>query len=170
MAPRKSKVPTPEELLEEVSGKSAAKTYPFEDYMQAVHVMKTDKGYSFAEIAEYLSGRLGGEFTKGQVYRGYQLWLDRKEQEEHEEAEYQAMRPPPDDDDWTDARNAKIEALADKAADMLGDLCDEESALRITAGEIMACLQSRAAQRAADERAADEADAKLEAKKAEERK
>jgi hypothetical protein len=66
--------PSPEELLQEARRRPAARTYVFEDYLESVHELRA-KGSSYAEIASFLAERLGTPVTKGQVYRGYRLWL-----------------------------------------------------------------------------------------------
>ncbi len=80
MPTAKREVPSPEELLSEVRGKKAARTYEFEDYIEVVDELQR-KDYSYAKIAEFLAERLGIEVSRGQVYRAYQIWLEEKERE-----------------------------------------------------------------------------------------
>lgn len=73
MSPKK-KVPTPDDLLAEVQGLEAAKTYAFEDYLPVIDVLKK-KGHSYSDIASFIKERLGITASRGQVYRAYQIWL-----------------------------------------------------------------------------------------------
>ena len=166
MAPKKSKVPTPEELLEEVSGKSAAKTYPFDEYMQAVHLMQTEKGYSFAQIADFLSERLGGKFTKGQVYRGYQMWLVRRAEEENDRPAFDPEEPPSSFDDGEADRQNWIEEKGDRLEEFLEELCPDDEPIPAGPLDILECVRARIARKAEDERAASEADERFEKAKA----
>jgi len=89
----KKKKPSPGELLAEVKGQPAVRTYEFDDYVEVIHEMQS-KGFSYAKIAEFLTEKLGYAITRGQVYRAYQLWaqVQEEEQRQKEEAEhYEAM-------------------------------------------------------------------------------
>lgn len=174
MAPKK-KVPTPEELLEEVSGKSAAKTYPFDEYMGAVDVMQK-KGYSYAEIAKFLAERLGQNITKGQVYRGLTLW--REDQEAVDRIVATGARfadddseLPPDLSGMTEEEQRLYEVNQDakKVRECLEELFpDDETRAHRAWGSYPELLEAVAApyiQAARDEREAAEEDQKAEATK-----
>lgn len=98
----KKKKPSPGELLAEVKGRPAAKTYEFEDYVEVIDEMQR-KDFSYAKIAKFLSERLEYPITRGQVYRAHQLWLEAKrydeEQEREEEAAEAAYRAEHPDED-----------------------------------------------------------------------
>jgi hypothetical protein len=89
MSAKSKKKPTPDELLLEVKGQKAAKTYEFDDYLPVVDELQK-KDYSYAQIAEFLETRLGIKVSRGQVYRAYQMWLEAMEEvelQQREEAE-----------------------------------------------------------------------------------
>jgi hypothetical protein len=102
----KKKKPSPGELLAEVKGRPAAKTYEFEDYVEVIDEMQR-KDFSYAKIAIFLSERLEYPITRGQVYRAHQLWLEAKryaeEQEREEEAAEAAYRAEHPDEDSVSA-------------------------------------------------------------------
>jgi hypothetical protein len=81
MASSKRNRPTPEELLVEVKGKNAAKTYEFDEYIDVIDELHR-KDYSFADIAEFLGTRLGISVNRGQVYRAHRMWLNEKNRAE----------------------------------------------------------------------------------------
>lgn len=87
MAPKTQKPkkkPTPSEFLANVRGESRAKTYEFDDYIEAVDELIERKGYSYADVAAYLAEKLGIAVTRGQVYRAHGLWTKMKEEDEEE--------------------------------------------------------------------------------------
>jgi virulence-associated protein VapD len=88
MASKTKKKPSPAELLTEVKGLKPAKTYEFEDYLEVVDELKR-KENSYADIAEFLTQKLGIAVSRGQVYRAHMLWLEAKEEFEREQAEAQ---------------------------------------------------------------------------------
>ncbi len=65
--------------------KTTAKDFPLESYVEAINKLRT-RGYSYAEIANWLTGQLakelaGKKIRRGQVYRVYQQWLEQSEAE-----------------------------------------------------------------------------------------
>lgn len=120
MKPKKK--PTPDELLAEVHGIEAAKTYPFEDYLQVVHALQ-QKDYSYAKIAEFLKDRLGFNVSRGQVYRAYQQWLAAQQDTIEEESGH--SEEPTFEDEYEEIleqnANALIEELREQEANGVGE-------------------------------------------------
>ena len=94
MKSKLKKKPTPEELLVEVKGQEAAKTYEFEDYLPVVDALQK-KGHSYADIAKIIQERLGITASRGQVYRAYQIWLEESRQAEEGIAQEERYAPEP---------------------------------------------------------------------------
>ena len=175
MAPKKNLIPTPEQLLEEIEGKPSAKQHALDEYMEAVHAVK-QKGYSYAYISEFLSERLGGKFSKGQVFRYYKQWL--KVQNSIDEAVASGARfadgdadLPPDLSGMTEEeqREYEVEQDAKKIRECMEELFpDDESRAHRAWGSYPELLEAVAApyiQAERDEREADEEDRKAEAAK-----
>jgi hypothetical protein len=71
-------VPTPKKLLKEA--KAEAHQHPFDllDYGEVIDTL-FKKGFSFADIAKWLSARLEDAIKRGQIYYAYQVWLEKQE-------------------------------------------------------------------------------------------
>ncbi len=158
MAPKTKKPPTPDELLAEVRGRGAAKTYAFQDYIEVVDHMNSN-GYSYAKIAEFLTEKLGYGISRGQVYRAHQIWLE----DMAERAQVAAEDPDlPGDVEAEDEYDFVIRKLAKEMLEHAEARAIEqgypaefgEHAIERAAGQIEAINR----QRRADEAAADEAD------------
>jgi hypothetical protein len=117
MAPKTKKKPTPEELLVEIQGQEAAKTYEFEDYLPVIHALQ-QKGHSYADIAQYIKERLGIIASRGQVYRAYQIWLAEQARAEEGIAQMEDLVPPRD---FEDEIAEKVEAKALNLIQMLDE-------------------------------------------------
>ncbi len=83
--------PSPEELLAEVKGLKPASTYEFDEYLDVVNELK-NKDHSYADIAEFLTEKLGIAVTRGQVYRAHMMWLEMQEEMERQEDEARRAR------------------------------------------------------------------------------
>ena len=95
MSPKNKRKPSPKELLEEVRTFKPARTYEFDEYLDVVHELK-NKDHSYADIAAFLTEKLGIAITRGQVYRAHMLWLElqeeikRRDDEERRQSEEEA--------------------------------------------------------------------------------
>src|SRR5258708_17475836 len=71
-------VPSPKKLLKEA--KAEAHQHPFDllDYCDVIDILFR-KGFSYAQIAKWLSVRLEDTVKRGQIYYVYQLWLQKQE-------------------------------------------------------------------------------------------
>lgn len=175
MAPKKKIIPTPEQFLEEVTGKPSPKRYVFDEYMDSVHILK-QKGYSYADIAAQLSERLGEDFSRGQVFRAYRQW--QKDQEVVDAIVESGARfadddsdVPPDLSDMTDEERmaCEVEQDAKKLRERMEELFpDDETWARRAWKSYPELLEAAAApyiQAERDEREAAEEDQKAEAAK-----
>lgn len=158
--------PTPEELLVEVQGQEAAKTYEFEDYLPVIHALQ-QKGHSYAEIAGFIKDRLGITASRGQVYRAYQIWLAESRLAEEGMAQEEHMMPPPSFQDeyeqrLQEAANELIEELRDRQSRGSNEPWHDPEALLARAHDTME-QERRIAEKAETEAA--EADKQIEAKK-----
>lgn len=153
MTAKSKKIPSPDEVLAEVLGKQPEKTYPFEDYLQAVHEMQ-NKGFSYAKIADFLGERLQMKISRGQIYRAYQTWLLTRSDEPDE----RGLEIPEDRDEYGEMLSEAVQELRQKAEEWFQAPHYPEDF-----GDDVICAaadQIRAAheQQQADERAAEEAD------------
>jgi hypothetical protein len=67
-------------MADAMEWKITARNFPVEDYIEAVCKLQA-RGYSYAEIADFLNEQLAvmlgpKKITRGQVYRVYQQWLE----------------------------------------------------------------------------------------------
>jgi hypothetical protein len=113
----KRKFPTPEQLLLEVQGKGAAKTYEFDEYIEVVDELHR-KDYSFADIADYLEKRLGISVNRGQVYRAHRIWLNEKSRAELDALE--AMENEEDQEEGAEIGSAYAEVTEGAAHEIIG--------------------------------------------------
>jgi hypothetical protein len=151
--------PSPRELLTEVKSRPAAKTYPFEDYLEAIHELKT-KGESYAGIAGFLAKRLGMEIKRGQVYRAYQLWLGEEAGKAAPAAESRVRKAP--------ERRASEEELTPRteaqAVDQLVSILDEKFSRGLPHRALLRRALGVIEEREAHERMAQEGDLAVEMK------
>ncbi len=165
MTAKTKKKPTPEELLIEVQGQAAAKTYEFEDYLPVIHALQ-QKGHSYADIAEFIKDRLGISASRGQIYRAYQIWLADQSFTDEDVAEEERFTPPQTFEDEIAERvnqNAVqlIETLEEQTS-RSDEPWDDAAFIIHRAAEIL--TERREAELAAEQAAAD-SDKKLDAKK-----
>jgi hypothetical protein len=165
----KKKKPSPAELLAEVRGRGPAKTYEFEDYIEVVQEMQA-KNFSYANIAQFLSERLGYTITRGQVYRAYQTWLEgmkeaEREQEEQEQVESMLNRR--DFDPTEREEQEKWRSVTEAKRDLLKYAMDKYPNgslpvnLVIVFKEVVACLDEKTR----DDFEAEKADMQLQSEK-----
>jgi hypothetical protein len=114
MPPKKKRL-TPEELLVQIQGEEAAKTYEFEDYLPVIHVLYTEKGHSYSDIAKFVEERLGITASRGQVYRAYQMWLAKKNETDADRASAEAY------DESRPEYEVRVDEEANKLLDFLSD-------------------------------------------------
>ena len=159
MAPKTKKKPSPEDLLVEVKGQSAAKTYEFEDYIQVIDELQR-KEHSYSDIAEFLKDRVGISASRGQVYRALQLWRAKQEELANDATEFQPEGEQGDGDPASIAlvfeRDAGRKLLADLADEYRGDEVPDMVSIAGILREAVKIQQ----QAAADENAAETADEK----------
>ena len=67
-------------MADAMDWKITARSFPVENYIEAIRKLQT-RGYSYAEIADFLNEQLASmlgpqKITRGQVYRVYQQWLE----------------------------------------------------------------------------------------------
>ena len=166
MAPKQKKKPTPEELLVEVEGQQAAKTYEFEDYLPVIHALK-QKGHSYSDIAEFIKERLGITASRGQVYRAYQIWLQEASLAEEGIAQQEDFGPAREFEDEIEEKvqahaEDLIDSLREKFPDDPNEPWNDADVIIHRASAIL--TERREAEQAADAAAA-EADEQLAAKK-----
>ena len=166
MKTKAKKKPTPEELLVELEGQAAAKTYEFDDYLPVIDAMQR-KGYSYAKIADFLKERLGITASRGQVYRAYQIWLQEATRAEEGMAYEEQFVPEPTPQEEYDEKlekNARglIARLQEEEVELDGAPWNEAHAILRRAVKILDDKQ--AVEMAADEAAA-AADKQLDARK-----
>jgi hypothetical protein len=153
MTAKSKKIPTPDEVLAEVLGKQPEKTYPFEDYLPAVHQMQ-NKGFSYAKIADFLGERLEMKISRGQIYRAYQTWLiNRSDEPDEREPDM-----PEDRDEYEEMLAEAVRELRQKAEERFQAPHYPENF-----GDDVICaaadrIRAVHEQQQADERAAEEAD------------
>ena len=72
------KAPTPKKLLREAMAEPSMHARSLGAYGQVIDTL-SEKGYSYAQIANWLSDRLKGEIKRGQVYYVHQNWLEEQQ-------------------------------------------------------------------------------------------
>ena len=77
-------VPTPKKLLREAKAEQHQHPYDLLDYGDVIDTLFR-KGFSYAQIAEWLSTRLEDTIKRGQIYYVYQNWLQKKQSAEVDE-------------------------------------------------------------------------------------
>jgi len=156
---KSKKIPTPEELLTEIQGQPAAKAYAFADYLPVLHAMQ-QKGFSYADMSEFLKKRLGFVASRGQVYRAYQAWLE--EQRQSGESDFE---PEPT------FQNEYDEKVYQRAQELIDELQERDNANepwdspRAILREAVRILEDRDASEKAAEEAAANADKLIESGK-----
>jgi hypothetical protein len=158
--------PTPEELLVEVEGQGAAKTYEFEDYLSVIHALQ-QKGHSYADIAEYLKDRLGIIASRGQVYRAYQIWLQECSNADEGMEEQERNAPPVSIEDEYEENIHKnavdlIAQLSEQYSEVSSEPWNDPESIIHRASKIL--MERREIEKASDDAAA-EADKQLNSKK-----